>query len=131
MKFRIGETADYVEVGQYRAVDKGALQGFFTIVTYPSGQKMLDCRYFEQGDSRWFNFPQKEVKKMNSEKPEYIPVISYLNKEYLHHMKVAVLAALKELIPQEQNGKAQVQADPRQANPVRSGASSDWEECPF
>lgn len=131
MKLRIGTTADEIEVGQYRLMEKGALKAFFSLVIYPQGQKLLDCRYFEQNGNRWFSFPQKEVKYSDGRKTEYIPLVSYLNKEYLEQLKVAVLAALKEATPQESNGKAKVQADPRPAYQVRPSASSDWEECPF
>lgn len=138
MKFRIGTTTDEIEVGQYRLMEKGALKAFFSLVLYPHGQKILDCRYFEQGDSRWFSFPQKEVKYSDGRKTEYIPLVTYLNKEYLDQLKTAVLAALKEVKPMEsygqsakQTGQAKVQADPRQTNKVRSSAPSDWEECPF
>ena len=131
MKFRIGMTAEEIEVGQYRVVNKGALKAFFSLVMYPSGQKILDCRHFEQGDKHWFSFPQKEIKKPDDEKSDYIPLISYLNKEYLGTLKAAVMAALKETTPQEQYGKEKVQADPRQTNKVRSSAPSDWDECPF
>jgi len=131
MKYRVGDTADEIEVGQYRVVNKGALKAFFSLVIYPSGQKMLDCRHFQQGNNCWFSFPQKEIKKPDQEKPDYIPLISYLNKEYLEKLKTAVTAALKEATPQEYNGQAKVQSHPRQANQVRSSAPSSWEECPF
>lgn len=131
MKVRVRDTTDEVEVGQYKAVDKGALRAFFTLIIYPSAQKIIDCRYFEKDGQRWFSFPQKEIKKLDGEKSDYIPLISYLNKEYLDQLKVAILAALKEVNPQESNGKAKVQADSRPAYQVRPSSSFDREECPF
>ena len=131
MKHRIGETAEEIEVGQYKVVDKGALKASFSLVLYPHGQKILDCRYFEQEGNRWFSFPSKEIKYTDGRKTEYIPIISYLNKEYLEQLKTAVLGALKETSPQEYNGKAKSQTNSLPAYQVQSGASTDWEKCPF
>jgi|GEM_PF-2207674 len=104
MKVKVGITTTEVEVGQYREMNKGALKAFFTLVEYPHGRKTFDCRYFEQGDKRWFSFPQKEIKKDGATKPEYIPYVSYLDKEYLEQFKIAVLTALSD--QQEKNGQA-------------------------
>lgn len=94
-----------VEVGQYRAVDKGALKAFFSLVIYPEGQKILDCRYFEQGQNRWWSMPQKEIKKGDGEKSDYIPYISYLDKKHGEELKAAVLEALKNHNTQETHAK--------------------------
>jgi hypothetical protein len=86
-----------VEIGQYKEVNKGtSLKGFFSLVIYPQAQKILDCRYFENGDQRWFAFPQKEVKYSDGRKTEYIPLISYGDKGYLEQLKKAVLEALQK-----------------------------------
>ena len=121
MKVRVGMTQTEVEVGQYREVNKGALKAFFTLVEYPHGRKTLDCRYFEQGDKRWFSFPQKEIKKPGQDKPEYIPYVSYLDKEYLEQLKIAILTALRE---QESNGQSN--SYQKQAAPLQDDASSVW-----
>lgn len=132
MRVKIGMTNDEVEIGQYRAMDKGSLKAFFSLVIYPDGQKILDCRYFIQGNNRWFSFPQKEVKFTDGRKTEYIPFVSYLNKEYLEQLKIAVLTALKDAKPQESYAsKAQVQANSRQANTLQADASLDWGGSPF
>jgi hypothetical protein len=94
MLVQIPNTQDQVEIGQYRPMDKGALRGFFSIIVHPSGQKILDCTYFEKDGKAWFNLPQKE-KKGTGGKAEYIPIISYMNKEYFEKFKAAVLHALK------------------------------------
>ncbi len=95
-----------VEIGQYREVNKGSLKAFFSLVIHPEGQKILDCRYFVQGDNRWFSFPQKEIKaKDESGKSEWIPLISYMNKEYLKTLQDAVLEQLKDAKPMEYHGK--------------------------
>lgn len=122
MKVRVGSTPTEVEVGQYREVNKGALKAFFTLVEYPNGRKTLDCRYFEQGDKRWFSFPQKEIKKPGADKPEYIPYVSYLDKEYLDQFKIAILTALREA--QENNG--QENSHQKQAPPLQDDSSSVW-----
>lgn len=121
-----------VEVGQYRELNKGnSLKAFFSLVIYPEGQKILDCRYFENGDQRWFSFPQKEIKYSDGRKTEYIPLISYMNKDYLEQLKIAVLNALKTAKPQAQNGKAQSYSKNGQTNSLSTQASSDPDELPF
>lgn len=85
-----------VEIGQYREINKGtSLKAFFSLVIYPHGQKILDCRYFQSGEQRWFAFPQKEVKFTDGKKTEYIPLISYGDKAYLEQLKKAILEALQ------------------------------------
>ncbi len=122
MKVKVGMTPTEVEVGQYRAMNKGALKAFFTLVEYPHGRKTLDCRYFENGDQRWFSFPQKEIKKLDQEKPDYIPYVSYIDKDYLDQFKIAVLKALKDA--QENNGQADTHK--KQAAPLQDDSSSVW-----
>ena len=130
MKVRIGITENEVEVGQYRAMDKGSLKGFFSLVIYPQGQKIIDCRYFEQGDKRWFNFPQKEIKYTDGRKTEYIPLVSYGDKEYLEQLKIAVLTALKDII-EETNAKKEVQSSSGKTNQLSAKAPFDWGTTPF
>lgn len=115
-----------VEVGQYRLIDKGSLKAFFSLVIYPEGQKILDCRYFEQGDKRWFSFPQKEIKYTDGRKTDYIPYVSYLDKEYLEQLKIAVLTALKDAKPQEKHGQTQNTSNQGQQNSVQSETSPLW-----
>ena len=122
MKVKVGNTDTEIEIGQYKEINKGtALQAFFSIIEYPTGRKTLDCRYFVKGNERWFSFPQKEIKKTGIEKPEYMPLVCYLNKEYLEDFKKAVLTALKE---QETNG--QTNTYQKQAAPLQDDASSLW-----
>lgn len=120
-----------VEVGQYRVMDKGSLKAFFSLVIYPEGQKILDCRYFVQGDKRWFSFPQKEIKYTDGRKTEYIPLVSYLNKEYLEQLKIAVLIQLKDAKPQEKYGQTQNTSNQGKANPLPADSSFNWDQPPF
>jgi hypothetical protein len=115
-----------VEIGQFREVDKGSLKAFFSIVIYPEGQKILDCRYFIQGDKRWFSFPQKEIKYTDGRKTEYIPYVSYLNKEYLENLKASVLNALKDAKPQEKYGQTKSPTAQNTQNSVPSDTSANW-----
>ncbi len=115
-----------VEIGQYRAMDKGSLKAFFSLIIYPEGQKILDCRYFEQADKRWFSFPQKEIKYTDGRQTEYIPLVSYLDKQYLEQLKIAVLAALKDVKPEVKHGQTKTQANQSGKNPVQSNASPVW-----
>ena len=88
-----------VDVGQYRVCNKGgALKGSFSILIYPNKQKILDCRHFEKDGRQWFAFPHKVVKK-DEEKLDYIPLISYGDKEYLAKLQEAVIEALKTIAP--------------------------------
>lgn len=130
-RVKVGVTDKEVEIGQYRAMDKGSLKGFFSLVIYPEGQKILDCRYFAQGEKKWWSFPQKEIKYTDGRKTEYIPIVSYLNKEYLEQLKIAVLTALKDVNPQENHGQASVQTNTGKKNPLSTEPSFDWGSSPF
>lgn len=92
-----------IEIGQYREKNKGALKAFFSMLMKPMGIKILDCRYFVQGDRRWFSFPQKEVKFTDGRKTEYIPYVSIMDKELLEQIKVDALKLLK--VEEEKNGQ--------------------------
>lgn len=120
-----------VEIGQYREMNKGSLKAFFSLVIYPQGQKILDCRYFVNGDQRWFAFPQKEVKYTDGKKTDYIPYVSYLDKEYLEQLKTSVLQALNDAKSQEQYGQAQNQRNSRKENPVQPQSCPSYGELPF
>jgi hypothetical protein len=130
MKIKVSESNDEVEIGQWRPVDKGALRAYFSVVIYPHGQKILECKYFEQADKRWFSFPQKEIKS-NTDKPEYIPLVSYLNKDYAHQLKIAVLTAIRELIQEQRspNECAPIQSYPRTENQLPP--ESPFDSFPF
>lgn len=120
-----------VEIGQYREVNKGTLKAFFSLVIYPQGQKILECRYFVQDDKRWFSFPQKEIKYIDGRKTEYIPLISYLNKEYLDQLKNAVLDALKDAKPSENYGQKKSPTNQRNTNQLPTESQAHIEEPPF
>ena len=135
MKFKIGNTGDEVEIGQYRELNKGALKAFFSMVTYSSGQytkqdKTLDCKYFVNGANRWFSFPQKEIKFDDGRKTEYIPYRSYGDKEYMEQLKTAVLEALKH---EQDKGSQSSHSErvERQAGKVHFFQPSDEGCAPF
>ena len=116
-----------VEVGQYREVNKGSLKAFFSLVIYPMGQKILDCRYFVQGEKRWFNLPQKEIKYSDGRKTEYIPLISYLQKDYFEKLKEAVLEQLQKSTPQENHVQKKSTSPTRYENPLPLESSFSWD----
>lgn len=90
-----------VEIPQYKAVNKGALQAFFTMIIKPMGIKIIDCRYFccpGEQDRRWFSFPSKEIKK--EPKSDYVQLIYILNTNFNEELKTAVLKAIDEKISQ-------------------------------
>lgn len=121
-----------VEVGQYFPIKNGgALKASFTLVEYPEGRKTLDCKYFEQGDKKWFAFPSKEKKFDDGRKTEYIPYISYLNKEYLQQLQKDVLEALKTATPTEKHGQAQSNSARNQPSKLPSESSTDYGQPPF
>jgi hypothetical protein len=120
-----------VEIGQYREVNKNTLKAFFSVVIFPEGQKILDCRYFVHGDKRWIGFPQKEIKYDDGRKTEYIPLISYIDKDYGEQLKAVILSKLKDINPQERYGSVQGTQTPRKANPVQTKPSDDFEDLPF
>jgi hypothetical protein len=122
-----------VEIGQYRIVDKGPLKGFFSVVIYFAcgvSVKLLDCRYFVSGDSRWFSMPTKEIKREGL-KTDYIPLVSFLDKSHTEQVKTLILDALKDAKPQEKYGQSQNRAPQRQTNQLPTDASAGWGEPPF
>lgn len=75
---------------------EGIIKASFSLVIHPHDQKILDCRYFDNGKEQWFNFPQKEKKFADGSKTEYFPYISYGDKDYQLDLKKAVMAAIAE-----------------------------------
>ena len=71
-----------IEIGQYRLINSGSLRASFTLIIHPFGQKILQCKHFVTEKGSWWNMPAFEVKsKELMGKSEYIPLISYLDKE--------------------------------------------------
>lgn len=110
-----------VEVGQIRRIDKGALKAFFSLLIHPEGQKILDCRYFSKGDARWWTMPQKEIKKQDGQKSDFLPIISYTNKQYETQLKDAVLKAIKDEVDGAQN-----KTPSRQESPLQGETPDIW-----
>ncbi len=88
-----------VSIRNYFANNKpGAVKAFFTAVIYPHGQKIQCCKYFKTDTSEWISFPSYEAKKRKEDgKTDYIPYISYEDKEYADELRAALLFAVKNL----------------------------------
>jgi len=119
-----------VEVGQYREVNKGALKAFFSLVIHPGGQKIIDCRHFVQGEKEWFSFPQKEIKK-EGQKSEYIPIVSFLDKEYFEGLKASIMNAIRTRTPESNYVKKVYPTEARQESAIQTKTPSDWGDLPF
>lgn len=112
-----------VEIRHFRPVDKGALKATFTVMIHNHGkQKIAGCKYFVKGENRWFGHPDFKVKKQD--KDDYIPYVSYEDKDYLAKLQEAILIALKDAKPQESSGQTYTQN--RQAAPLQDDSSFVW-----
>lgn len=111
-----------VEIGQYKEVNKGSIKANFSVIIHPNGQKILECRYFENDGKRWFSFPSKKVEYTDGRKTDYIPYISYLDKTYLEELKTSILEALQHV------GKTNANSNSNQSrpNPVQNDTSNVW-----
>ena len=117
-----------IEIGQYKEINKGVLKASFSLVIYPQAQKILDCKYFVgDRDQQWFTFPQKEIKFADGRKTEYIPIVSYGDKQYLEQLKAAVLQALHT----QGLNEAQNTRNSTNARKVSVQESNDGGELPF
>lgn len=86
-----------VEISNYykNSKESGAIQGNFALTIQPNGQKILFCKHFKTATSEWFSFPSHKVEK--DSKTDYIPYVSYSDKEYAEQLKIAVLQAIHAL----------------------------------
>ncbi len=126
MKEKVGAGPQEVEVGNFRLVNKNSLKATFNICIYPEGQKILECRYFVKDNQRWFNFPQKEIKGRDGN-PDFIPLVSYMNKEYQEILKEAVVKQLKNLEIEHENNPSLYQ----KKNSFQGEAPANREGLPF
>ena len=98
MRFKVGITDEEISLENVRVLDKGPLKMAFMLVKYqPNGPKVSkynDCKYFEVGDKKWFNLPQKEVHRQGVEKKDYYPVVVFDDREYMDQLKAAVVQAV-------------------------------------
>lgn len=132
MRAKVGNTGEEVEIAQYREVNKGSLKAFFTLIEYDNGKytkgrKTFDCRYFVGNDSAWINFPQKEVKS-ESGTTEYMPLVSFMDKEYADLLKNAAISLLKDAKPQEKHASS---TNTWKKSPVQNQSSADYGDAPF
>lgn len=87
-----------VEIKYYRAMEKGSLRGFFTLVVNvgeADEYMVIDCRHFESKGAEWFAFPQKTKTNSPSDKPEYISYVRYTSSGYMKELTKAVVDAIK------------------------------------
>lgn len=117
-----------VEINQYREINKGSLKASFSFVLKPDDQEIRDCAYFVQGENRWINFPQKEIKYSDGRKTTYMPLIKYLNKEKEDQIKNEVL---KELKSKESNVQKDNSSISREKSSLQAEPSFGWDKPPF
>ena len=121
-----------IEIGQYREINQGALKASFTLVEYPEGRKTRQCKYFIMGEKRWWTFPQEKIDNRETNKPDYIPYVSYIDKGYAENLKAAVLDALKNAKPEEKYAKKETQAYNKPKSELPAQTPTDWTgELPF
>jgi hypothetical protein len=114
-----------VEVGQYWEINKGPLKASFSVVIHPEGLKILDCKHFEKDDQTWISFPQKEIKGKDGGK-DYLPLISYLNKDYAAEIKAKIVEALKNRKPKESYGKKNSETPAPKTTKMESEPQDIW-----
>lgn len=101
MKVAVKHTNTFVEVAHYRAVNKGCLTGFFTLVEYnddcPNGRRTSSCKIFTKDNRQWIGFPDQEVKaQAPGEKSTFFPYVSFADKEFQKNLSEAALECIKE-----------------------------------
>src|SRR5262245_8206930 len=83
---------DGFHVSNWRALEKGPLRGFFSIVT-PFGLKVNECAVFERDATRWVSMPSRPYTKQDGTKA-YQPIVNFDSREAKHRFQDAALAAL-------------------------------------
>jgi len=81
-----------MKVLNWRAVSKGSLRGFFTVVL-PSGMRIHDCSLFEKDGQRWVNGPTHSFTS-NDGKTSRKTLVEFVDKNTAGRFSAAVLAAL-------------------------------------
>lgn len=110
-----------VSIPNYFPISKeGCAKARFSVLIQPFGQKIMDCIYYVQGDRRWFNFPRKEIQKNGTK--EYMPLVSYSDKNYLEQLREAIL----KLLPMENHGQEKNSGYPTQKAALQDNASPVW-----
>lgn len=100
-----------VVISNYRVAGFETLKASFALLVQPLGLKILDCKYFIQGENRWFSFPSKKIEYKDGRKAEYIPLLSIQNKDLLNQIRECVLEALKEMPVEKEAPVAEIQPD--------------------
>jgi hypothetical protein len=71
-----------IEIIKYKAVDKGALQGFVSIYVDKFGLEINDISIFKKDGKRWVNFPSRTYDDKEGQKKYW----AYLKfRESAHH----------------------------------------------
>lgn len=109
-----------IEIGQYRAINKGALRGYFSLLIQPEGILITDCAHFCKDGGHWFAFPQRERKYDDGRKSEYFPYMKLLNKEYGDALKESVMSALKQIESRGSNEKEAYTRNQDNSNKIHS-----------
>lgn len=125
MKFEIMGFKKHVEIEDYRAsAFEGSKIANFSVVIYPEGEKIIDCKYLQGKDGPWWCFPAKNL-SLKDGKQDYIPYVSYKDKAYLEQLKIAVLSALQNHSKEPDNAK---KSNPQAPGPnaIQSEPSLLW-----
>lgn len=82
------------EILRYTPLEKGSLQGFFSLKIAKWGQFVInDMRYFaKEGGARWIAFPQRQYEKDGEKK--YAPYCKFEDRGMEHAFGDQVLKAL-------------------------------------
>jgi hypothetical protein len=94
-----------VKIIEYKAVNKGALQGFLSIELVPSTMQIRDLTHFKKGDNEWFNMPQKEYTNKDGEK-KYYATVFYEDTEIRERFMESLSVAFKKYMAEEQEPTA-------------------------
>ena len=83
-----------IEIKNFKRIDKGALQGSFSIYIPEWELTINDVTYFVKEGRRWISFPSREYEKDGEKK--YWPFIKF-PKERMEAFTTAVIAQIDKL----------------------------------
>lgn len=88
----------HIEIGEYRAINKGALKAAFTLILADFGKlKIRNCKLFESGaGNKWFKLPDQEGKSKDGSKVEYFQIMTFLDRDFEKQVQSSVLNALSQ-----------------------------------
>lgn len=100
-----------VEIGRYKAMNKGSLRGFFELLFPDTGMKITDCKHMNTDGRDWIAFPSKEGTKKDGTK-EFFSLIYFLNKPYLEELTKAIVQQINQQASHDNATKDHVQDEP-------------------